>query len=111
LVDAQINEINCGEIKLCEHKGNGDALRSAAPFRASGRRYSREACGAARMAEPLGDTNLQNHRLVIARRRSRRSNPESTAGILDCFAPLAHDNCLTVPRVASTGWMAHDLKS
>jgi hypothetical protein len=34
-------------------------------------------------------TNLQNHRLVIARRRSRRSNPDSTARTLDCFAPLA----------------------
>jgi GNAT superfamily N-acetyltransferase len=47
----------------------------------------------------VGDyTNLQNHRLVIARRRSRRSNPESTAPTLDCFASLA----MTVND--SAGW-------
>jgi hypothetical protein len=28
LDDAQINEINCGTIELCEHKANGDALWS-----------------------------------------------------------------------------------
>jgi hypothetical protein len=39
--------------------------------------------------QPVGYTNLQNHRLVIARRRSRRSNPEATARTLDCFTPLA----------------------
>jgi hypothetical protein len=35
------------------------------------------------------NTNPQSLWLVIARRRSRRSNPEFTARTLDCFAALA----------------------
>src|SRR5579863_7303172 len=39
-----------------------------------------------------------NHSLVIARRRSRRSNPEPATRTLDCFASLA----MTVNH--SAGW-------
>jgi hypothetical protein len=37
---------------------------------------------------------------VIARRRSRRSNPESAAQILDCFAALA----MTSLRLGKSGY-------
>jgi hypothetical protein len=42
-----------------------------------------------RSRRKLVEQRERNHRLVIPRRRSRRSNPESTARTLDCFAALA----------------------